>query len=290
MSDGNIAGLSRRGVVSVAGPDAEKWLNDLLTTDVPATEGTARYAGLLSPQGKILFDMIVFRDGGRFLFDLPKSSVADFMRRLGFYRLRANVELGDLSGEKIAVAAWGNGAPVLDGPVAPDPRLAALGYRAIVPAGADMAPDFREATAADYDAHRIALGVPEGGIDFAFGEAFPHDAAMDQIAGVDFKKGCFVGQEVVSRMQHRGTARRRFVFATGAQPMPVAGTPVEAGGKAIGVMASSVDTSGLALVRIDRAREAMDAGAVVSAAGIPVTLTLPTWATYTWPTAVSADE
>jgi folate-binding protein YgfZ len=290
MSEARIAELSRRGVVAVGGADAEPFLNDLITTDMPKAPDTAAFGALLTPQGKILFDAIVFRDGDRFLFDLPRALAGDFAKRLGFYRLRAKVEIADLSDERIVVASWGNGAPILDGPVAPDPRLGVLGYRAIVPAGADMAPDFAEATAADYDAHRVALGVPEGGIDFAFGDAFPHDADMDQLRGVDFAKGCYVGQEVVSRMEHRGTARRRFVLATGAGSLPPIGTPVLAGEKAIGTMGSASGHPGIALVRLDRAKEAIDAGTAITAAGVPLTLALPPWAKFTWPVAVAAED
>jgi len=291
MSDGRIAELSRRGVVAVGGADAETFLNDLITSDVPKASGTAAYGGLLTPRGKMLFDMIVFRDGARFLFDLPKTAVTDFVKRLGFYRLRAKVEIADLSGERIVVAAWGSAAaPILDGPVAADPRLAALGYRAIVRTGVNMAADFAGASVADYDAHRVRLGVPEGGIDFAFGDSFPHDADMDQLRGVDFTKGCYVGQEVVSRMEHRGTARRRFVIATGASPLPAVGTAVMAGEKAIGTLGSSVDITGLALVRLDLAKEAMDAGVAVAAGDTALSLVLPAWAKFTWPATVTAEE
>jgi folate-binding protein YgfZ len=288
MSSGRIAELSRRGVVAVGGPDAATFLNDLITADMPAA-GIAAYGALLTPQGKILFDAIVLREGDRFLFDLPRHAAGDFAKRLGFYRLRAKVEIADLSAERNVLAAWGNGAPILDGPVAADPRLPALGYRAVVPAGADMAPDFDEASAADYDAHRIALGVPEGGIDFAYGEAFPHDADMDQLSGIDFKKGCYVGQEVVSRMEHRGTARRRFVLASGAT-LPPAGTPVTADGKPLGTFGSSVGSTGLALIRLDRAKEAMDRGTPIFADGVPLALTLPPWAKFAWPATVAADD
>jgi tRNA-modifying protein YgfZ len=290
MGDGRIAELSRRGVVAVGGADAETFLNDLITSDVPKAAGAAAFGGLLSPQGKVLFDLIVFRAGDRYLFDLPKAVVADFIKRLGFYRLRAKVEISDVSDDRIVVAGWGGGRPILDGPAAADPRLAALGFRAIVPAGADMAPDFVEASVADYDAHRIGVGVPEGGIDFAFGDAFPHDAEMDQLYGVDFTKGCYVGQEVVSRMEHRGTARRRFVLATGADPLPAVGTPVMAGEKAIGTMGSSVGSNGLALVRLDRAKDAMDHGVAIHAGGVTLSLSLPGWAKFGWPTAVAAEE
>jgi len=290
MGEGKIAEMPRRGVVSVGGADAEKFLNDLITSDVPKAAGKAAYGGLLTPQGKILFDLIVFRDGETFLFDLPKAAVADFVKRLTFYRLRAKVEIADLSDERIVVAAWGGARqPIVDGPVAADPRLAGLGFRAIVPSGADMAPDFEEATAADYDAHRLALGVPEGGIDFAYGEPFPHDADMDQLGGVDFAKGCYVGQEVVSRMEHRGTARRRFVLAKSRSPLPAVGTPVMAGEKYIGTLGSSVGGDGLALVRLDRAKDAIDRGIAITAGGATLTLALPGWATFGWPASVAED-
>lgn len=287
---GQIAELSRRGVVAVSGADAETFLNDLVTSDMPPA-GAAAYGALLTPQGKILFDFIAFRDGERFLFDLPRTVVADFVKRLGFYRLRAKVDIADLSDDHIVVAAWDSEAPpIMDGPVAADPRLPALGYRAIVPAGADMAPDFAEARETDYDRHRIALGVPEGGIDFAFGETFPHDAALDQLNGVSFSKGCYIGQEVVSRMEHRGTARRRIVLAHAVSGAPEATTPVSAGGKALGTLGSSADGSALAIVRLDRAREAIDAGIAIDAGGVRLTLTLPPWARYQWPATGPGDS
>jgi hypothetical protein len=283
MANGRIAELSRRGVVSVGGADAVKFLNDLITSDVP-TDGNAAYGGLLTPQGKVMFDFLVFRDGERFLFDLPKSAVADFIKRLTFYRLRAKVEIADLSDERIVVAAWGPArAPILDGPVAVDPRLTDMGYRA------DMAPDFSEASVADYDAHRIQLGVPEGGIDFAYGDSFPHDADMDQLGGVDFKKGCYVGQEVVSRMEHRGTARRRFILATGTGALPPVGTPVMAGEKTLGTLGSSANGEGLALIRLDRMKDAIESGAPISAGAATVILALPTWAKFGWPATAAED-
>lgn len=285
MGEPKIAELPRRGVVAVSGEDAVKFLNDLITTDLPDADGRAGYGGLLTPQGKILFDFLIFRDHGRFLFDLPRALVPDFVKRLGFYKLRARVDVADLSDDHIAVAAWGGDTPpILDGPVAPDPRLVALGFRAIVPAGADMAPDFAEATEADYDAHRVGLAVPEGGVDFAFGDAFPHDAVMDQLSGVDFRKGCFVGQEVVSRMEHRGTARRRFVIATAADaPLPAPGTPVTAVGKPIGTLGTGAGRTGLALVRIDRAGSALRDGIPIAAGDVAISLSLPPWAKFTWP-------
>ena len=290
MSNGRIAELASRGVVAVSGPDATAFLDNLFTTDVSeAGDGKAVYGGLLAPQGKILFDFIVFAEGDRYLIDVSRALVADLVKRLGFYRLRAKVDIADLSAERVVVAAWGGVAPpILDGPVAPDPRLAALGYRAVVLPGADVAPDHAEATEADYHAHRIALGIPEGGVDFAYGDAFPHDAAMDQLHGVDFRKGCYIGQEVVSRMEHRGTARRRPVVARGAT-LP-AGASISVDDKPVGAIGSSEGNLGIALVRLDRAREAMDAGVPLIAAGAPIELAIPAWAGFDWPKAAEPAD
>jgi len=289
MSTGKIAELVSRGVVAIGGADAAGFLDNLFTTDASgAGDGRAVYGGLLSPQGKIIFDFIVFREGERYLLDVPRQSVGDLIKRLGFYRLRAKVEITDLSDERIVVAAWdGAEPPILDGPVAADPRLPALGYRAIVPPGADMAPDHSEASEAEYHAHRIALAVPEGGTDFAYGDTFPHDAAMDQLHGVDFRKGCFIGQEVVSRMQHRGTARRRPVVVRGSGLAP--GATVTAGDLPIGSVGSAHGDLGLAITRLDRARDAIDAGTPLMAAGAPVAVSLPEWAGFDWPTRNDGD-
>jgi folate-binding protein YgfZ len=291
MTEGSIATLARRGVVAVGGADALKFLNDLVTNDLEqVVAGRAGYGGLLTPQGKILFDFLVFAEDGRFVFDLPRAAAADFAKRLGFYRLRAKVEIADLSAERTVYAAWGGGRPAIAGAAAEDPRLPALGWRGIAAAGATVADaGFGPASEADYDAHRIALGVPEGGIDFAYGEGFPHDADMDQLGGVAFKKGCYVGQEVVSRMEHRGTARRRFVTASADGPLPVAGTAILAGDKPVGTLGSAAGSRGLALVRIDRVRDALDGGVPITAGGAPVSLALPGWARFGWTAGVAED-
>ena len=143
-----VARLLRRGVVSVGGPDAEKFLNNLVTADVSvAGQGRAAYAGLLTPQGKILFDFIVFRDGDTFLLDVARARLAELVKRLGIYKLRAQVTITDQSAVRGVVAAWGDGTDGLPGIVAPDPRLAALGWRAIV--AGDPSAEARTASAAD---------------------------------------------------------------------------------------------------------------------------------------------
>ncbi len=286
MGQGKIAELARRGVVAVAGPEAETFLNGLVTNDLAAIPAQgAGYGGLLTPQGKILFDFIVYRDRDQFLFDLPAEAVADFVKRLRFYKLRALVDIEDVSATYKVVAAWGVDAPpAVDGLIATDPRLKELGFRLVVAARRPVAADgFAVVDEAAYDAHRIDLGVPEGGIDFAYGEIFPHDADMDQLVGVAFDKGCFIGQEVVSRMEHRGTARRRIVQILAASPIPPAGAEIVAGDKPVGTIASSTDHAGLALVRLDRVKDAIDAGVPLLARGMPVDIEIPDWAEFRLP-------
>jgi folate-binding protein YgfZ len=292
MNQGRIATLPRRGVVSVGGEDAESFLAGLVTNDVTAIpDGGAGYGGLLSPQGKILFDFIVFRMSGEFLFDLPKDAAADFVKRLGFYKLRAKVAIAALPDRQLA-AAWGaNTPPRIEGVVAPDPRLAGLGYRLILPANVPVeAAGYEPVDEAAYDAQRIELGIPEGVIDFAYGDAFPHEADMDQLGGVAFDKGCYIGQEVVSRMEHRGTARRRLIQVRSASPIPPAGAEIVAGEKPVGTIASSSpDHAGLAVVRLDRAKEALDAGVPLMVRGMPVDLDIPAWAKFGWPSRIARD-
>ena len=288
LNPGSVAELPDRGVVRAAGPDAEGFLQNLLTLDMGRVgEGRAGYGALLTPQGKILFDFIVHRQGSAFLFDLQRDLAGDFIRRLSLYRLRAKVEIEDLS-DTHRVFAWGvDRPPDLGAVAAADPRRPELGFRAIFPPGAATPSGYVEASAEDYHAHRIAMGVPEGGRDFTFGEAFPHDAGLDQLGGVDFRKGCYVGQEVVSRMEHRGTARRRILTAASEGDLPAPGTPIEADGRPLGGLGSTAGRRGLALVRVDRVREAMERGVPVTAAGTPLTLAIPGWARFAWPETVA---
>ena len=175
-----------------------------------------------------------------------KVHAPDLAKRLGFYKLRAKVAVEDLSETLAVVAGWDAPRPADEaGLVAEDPRLPALGWRAIV--AAEDAAEFAEEPADAYHARRIALGVPEGGRDFLFGDAFPHEALMDQLHGVDFDKGCYVGQEVVSRMQHRGTARTRIVPAVYEGGFAAeAGVEVTAGEKALGKTGTGAEGRGLA--------------------------------------------
>ncbi|MBB4303930.1 hypothetical protein GGD81_002982 [Rhodobium orientis] len=276
--------LSNRAVVRISGEEAHHFLQGLVTNDMAAVdEQGAGFGALLTPQGKILFDFLIARDSDGYLFDTPKATVADLVKRFSFYKLRAKVEVANLSDSHMVVAFWdAETAPDVAGTVFADPRHAGLGYRAIVER-AGFAPAGDTADVDAYTAHRVAIGVPEAGVDFDYGEVFPHDVDMDFLAGLSFAKGCFVGQEVVSRMQHRGTARRRVVKASAQADLPAPGTAITAGEKTIGSLGSVAGTDGLALVRIDRAKTAMDAGTPLLSGDAELTLSIPDWAGFGWP-------
>jgi len=276
--------LADRGVVKVAGNDARDFLNGLVTTDVTQLRpGLGRFGALLTPQGKITVDFLITEvtsgDGGGFLLDCPRALAQGLAAKLGFYKLRAKVLVENLSENLGVLAAW-DGEPALVPDLAfADPRDAALGWRILVPEElAQKTADLIGAELVDgsvYDAHRIAAGVPRGGLDFSYGDAFPHETNMDRLHGVDFDKGCYVGQEVVSRMQHRGTARTRTirVIVDGAAPEP--GVTILAADKPVGTMGSTSGHNGLALIRIDRATDALHAGIGLTAGGVPIRLAAP---------------
>jgi folate-binding protein YgfZ len=268
--------LEDRGIVRVSGEDATSFLQGLLTNDVEGlAPGEARYAALLTPQGKILFDMLVVRlpaeVGAVYLLECTAAQAADLTKRLGFYKLRAKVSIADESADHGVVAIWGAEPENAPGAVFyADPRDSRLGWRAILPRAKAAA--VAEANASSYEALRIGLGVPKGGVDFAYNDAFPHDAGLDILHGVDFDKGCYIGQEVVSRMRHRGTARKRVARVKVLAEAPPPGTPILDGELAVGTLGSSSGREALALLRIDRVEEANAAGRALSAGGIGVTL------------------
>jgi tRNA-modifying protein YgfZ len=276
--------LPDRGVVKVSGAGARDFLNGLVTTDLtPLHPGFARFGALLTPQGKIVADFLITEapsgHGGGFLIDCPRALAQGLADKLGFYKLRAKAVVENLSENLGVLAAW-DGDPAMKPDLSfADPRHPMLGWRILLPAElAQKAADLIGAemlAESAYDAHRIALGVPRGGLDFSYGDAFPHETNMDRLHGVDFDKGCYVGQEVVSRMQHRGTARTRTVRITVDGPAPEPGAVLLAGDKSIGTMGSTSGGHGLALIRTDRAADALDAGLTLTAGGLAIRLAAP---------------
>ncbi len=284
--------LPDRGVVKVAGEDARRFLHGVVTSNVTGlAPGHARFAALLTPQGKIICDFIITEaeaaDGGGFFLDCPGALTQVLVEKLTFYRLRAKASIENLSDKLGVLAVWDGAGSSECGLVYPDPRLPALGLRCILPP--ELAPDAAAelgaalVDAAEYDVHRIALGVPRGGEDFIYSDAFPHETDMDQLGGVDFTKGCYIGQEVVSRVEHRGSARTRIVPITFDGFAPEPGMPVMAGEKTVGTLGSTTGGRGIAMLRLDRVEDAMTAGVPITAGGIELCVVKPEWARFAFP-------
>ena len=269
--------LAERGVVEVGGPEAGALLQRLFTNDVSGlVPGEGCYAALLTPQGKIVVDFLVAIAGSDadacFLLDCPRALAPDLAKKLTMYRLRAQVAVADRSAD-LGVAAFWPDRPTNAGVVFRDPRHETLGYR-VIAERADLAAALGETDAAGFREHRILAGVPEGGEDFAYGETFPHEANLDRLHGLDFAKGCYVGQEVVSRVEHRGTARKRITPVLFQGEPPPVGSVVVVGDIAIGIMGSAISGRGLARGRTERAAEAAALGAVATANGTHLSIAL----------------
>ena len=275
--------LPDRGVVKVSGEDARTFLNGLITTDVTELRpGFGRFGALLTPQGKIIVDFLITAapadHGGGFLFDSPRALAQTLADKLSFYKLRAKVKIENLSDGVGVIAAWGGELLLKSDLTFADPRDATLGSRILSNEDLNKVAALIGAELVDseaYETHRIAAGVPRGGLDFAYGDAFPHETNMDRLNGVDFDKGCYVGQEVVSRMQHRGTARTRTVKVLLEGPRPETGVTILAGDKMVGTMGSASGATGLALIRIDRVADALAAGHSLTAGGVAIRLAEP---------------
>lgn len=258
--------LSRRGVVEVKGPDAGAFLQGLVTNDVDnASAGKAIYAALLTPQGKIIADFMIAAVDGGYWLDSAATAAADLAARLKKYRLRAKVEITDRSHDLAVAAIEDGGSSIGAGAINfADPRLPALGLRVIGQRGgleaALVAAGYRVWPEAEYERRRIVLGVPDS-TDIPPETAFPLDCNFEELHGVDFKKGCYIGQELTARMKHRATARKRFLPVSADTVLPAANTNVTLGGLAIGEMKSSLDRHGLASIRLDRLGEAKEAQA-----------------------------
>lgn len=299
MSNGHFTLLSDRTVLALSGTEVRDFLQGLVTSDVDKlTPEHATYAGLLTPQGKILFDFFLVQHGEAIWLDCAAGMAADLKKRLTFYKLRAAVEIEDMSGTLGVAALWGADKPfgleeagaattLVGGVAFTDPRFGKAGARVIAPADALAAllseQGCEAASQDDYHAHRIALGLADSVHDIGSGEHFPHECNFDQIGGVDFKKGCYVGQEVVSRTEHRSNARKRLVPMAFDNAAPETGTDISGNGKSVGQITSSAGRHALGLIRLDRAQSALDAEGGLSAGEQPVALRKPEWARFDVP-------
>jgi tRNA-modifying protein YgfZ len=270
--------LGDRGVIELRGADATGFLQRLITNsvlDIPKGEG--RYAGLLTPQGKLLFDFFVVPlpegPGAGYLIDCAAEQTADLVKRLNLHKMRASIAIEDKSKNFAIAAIFGEVAAGIEGVFYRDTRGPSMGLRVIAPREALAKLDRGEASR--YEAHRIAQGVPKGGVDFRYGDAFVHDVNLDLMNGVDFKKGCYVGQEVVARVHYRNSARKRIVKIHFDGPAPEQGTQIAAGETVIGQVGSTAGAEGLAMVRLDRREDARAAGVALKAGDVAVDVIVP---------------
>lgn len=270
-----LRALPDRTVIAVSGTDALHFLQNLVTANLETLEPDIVSAcALLSPQGKVLFDFLISKQADdRFWLELRSDLVADFIKRLTLYKLRAAVEI-TVEEQVFVAASWDNDSTSSDIDSWADRRFGDAAVR-------------RHYTQqqlhgdGDYGALRIAYGVVESGADYALGDVFGHDISLDQNGGVDFRKGCYVGQEVVSRMHHRKTARRRVVIVEGDALAPEA--TMMADGKPAGTMGTVRGTKGLAIARLDRVKAARDAGSAITVNERAVQISLPPHVSYDWP-------
>jgi tRNA-modifying protein YgfZ len=287
--------LHDRRVVAVSGTDRIKFLQGMITNDIRRlASDKALYAGFLTGQGKLLHDVFLVQDRERILIDVATALVEDFVKRLTGFKLRAVVDIRET---RLAVAAaWGTETftrlelEAAEGIVRHDalgeahfafvdPRMAALGIRLIYPSDSSIeaklaALGFSGVTVADYAEHRLALGI--GDTAEIGGEVcYPLEANFELLHGVDFKKGCYVGQELTARMKLKGELRKRILPVSGSAPLPAAGTPVTAGGTALGPLIAASGTRGLALLRLDRLADAKEEA--IRAKDVPLGILWPTW-------------
>ena len=284
MPEQQVLHLINRAVVKLAGSDAESLLQRLITNDLnDLNEGELRYGALLTPQGKVALDFLLSRHDGGFLFDLDRDILSPFIMKMGLYRMRSDVSIEE---QKLDVGVVFDtvGGTVLDDGIASegiavrDTRSDLLGWRIYGVKGQWQTNQDLEGA---YLERHLAAFVPQAGLDFALGDVFPYDINMDYFGALDFEKGCYVGQEVVSRMHHRGTARKRLVRLEADDSLPMTGTAVLAGEKPVGVIGAVMNNKALAIVRLDRVAEAQAEGLALTADGILLRMTLPDYADFT---------
>ena len=295
MADRSYLVLGDRGVLTVAGEDRQTFLQGLVSNDVTKiAPRQAIYASLLTAQGRFLHDFFIAELNGGFALDAEAGRLDDLRRRLTLYRLRSKVTLST-AGDLVVVALFGERAlqtlglqdepgrarPLGDGVVFVDPRLARLGARAIVPRAAIeqiAAAGFAAASPTDYDAMRLALGVPDGSRDLPVEQALLLENGFDELHGVDWQKGCYVGQEVTARMKYRALVRKRLTTVRIEGETPPPGTPILLDGEEAGEMRTALGQQGLALLRLEMVERADREGRPLTAGTAALTPIKPAWA------------
>jgi folate-binding protein YgfZ len=259
-----------RAVLGLEGTEAENFLHNLVTADVLGlAEGQARYTALLTPQGKILFDFFVLKTAEGYLLDCGASQLEELLKRLMFYRLRAKITIRVRPDLEVGVSP--NQPPGLMAYV--DPRTPLMGWRIVTEKG-------KLSEGSGYETQRITLGLADSDGDIGTGQLFPHEANLDQLGAVSFSKGCYIGQEVVSRMEHRATTRSRILPVTFDGVAPPRDAAIKSADRIIGSVLSSAGNAALALIRLDRLSEAEQP---LLTDGVKVRVHKPAWVNYDVP-------
>jgi folate-binding protein YgfZ len=277
--------LSGRAPLAVTGPDAVAFLQGLVSNDVEKVSAQqAIYAALLTAQGKFLFDFFVAKMGDGLVLDAEAARLDDLAKRLKLYKLRSKVTIERV--ENFAVmAVWGEGADkvLALAPYAfPDPRLPTAGVRLVAPANfADTlrAAGFGEASETDYDSHRLSLGLPDGSRDIGIDKAVLLECGFEELHGVDFAKGCYMGQELTARTKYRGLVKKRLLPVEIAGAAPPTGTQITLDGKDAGELRSSHGKAGIALIRLDAFDKARIDGVPLMAGSVALSAWTPDWMT-----------
>ncbi len=274
-----------RAVISVSGDDRASFLQGLISNDTAkAGPAAALWAAFLTPQGKFLYDLFVVEKDGALLLDVEAARAEEFRKKLSLYKLRSKVTIAltelavyaapaaTLGLDEVAGAA----APFGDGVAFVDPRRAEMGARVLL-SGPDalIAAGLAEGELAQWDARRLELGLPDGSRDMAVDKALLLENGFDELGGVDFNKGCYMGQELTARTKYRGLIKKRLLPVTIDGPAPAPGTPLTVGGAEAGEMRSSCGTLGLALVRLDHLHDVLEAGEARLTARVPDWVKLP---------------
>jgi folate-binding protein YgfZ len=301
MSNGHVAQLTERGLLAIRGEEAGPFLQGLISNDInKVSSERAIYASLLTAQGKFLHDFFVvaLAAAGRpaLVLDLERGRIADLMRRLMLYRMRTKVEFEDVTAQLRVHAAWGPGVaakfglegaapgmarPIAGGVVAVDPRHAGLGVRLWLAAdGAEATSGLTSVAGAAYDAHRLALGIPDGSRDVAIDKNLPLECGFDELNAIDYQKGCYVGQEMTARTHYRATIRKRLYQVAVEGELPAPGTLIMRGETEAGEMRSGVGKLGLALLRIEEVEAAGRGTEALTAGTCRLHPSKPAWANF----------
>lgn len=291
----SFVALDDRGFIAVAGPDARTFLQGVVTNDVAkARPGQAIYAAMLTPQGRFLHDFFVVDLDGVLFLDVAKSRLEALRAALLKYRLRAKVEIDEVSGLFRALALLGDGphdsqalhgsegrgGPFAAGFCYVDPRYAGIGARAMLPTAGLAALGNAEFSAGDrmaYETLRLLYGIPEGTVDLIPEKSLPLEANFDLLNGIDWAKGCYVGQELTARMHYRALLKKRLLPVEIEGDVPEIGTPVTYDGQEAGEMRSGLGDHGIALLRLETVREAVAAGKPLMAGDTRITPRHPPW-------------